>query len=131
MAINALVKMTEANRNILYIFSGITGTITITLFLWSINASIKKNFDIYKVLLISGASMSQLSKVTRNQFMVCFGLSSLIPLVLIFSLINNSSNIIIIYFLVILIIFVLFTYIIHYFTRHIFKRLDIIQHLKG
>ncbi|MEK4009614.1 ABC transporter ATP-binding protein [Paenibacillus sp. FSL H3-0333] len=131
LAINSLVKMTEANRNTLLLITGIMGLITTLLLFWSITMIIKRNFDVYKIFLVSGASMSRLYSITRNQFIVGFAISAVLPLIPVFYLIYKPLPIIINYSIIITSIYALLIFIANVSIRYTFKRLDIVQHLKG
>ncbi|MNW25889.1 hypothetical protein D3C74_26450 [compost metagenome] len=131
IAINALVAMTETNRGILIGYAAIIGFITLFLFLWAITNVIKKNTEVYKVFLISGASMSQLYRATRNRFVLCLLISLIIPVGSIFILINNPLEIVPIYLLTILPIFVLIVCMSGWFIKRTFQRFDLVQQLKG
>ncbi|MRX71470.1 ABC transporter ATP-binding protein [Bacillus lacus] len=130
LATNSLVKMTETNRNILYIATLLIFIINLTIFLFTLTIKIKKNMDTFLVLLISGANLNHIYKFVRYEFIIINLFACSIPTVIMLVLFHSFYLIANYLFIVAIFIFIM-TLISKTLIKRTFNNIDLAQKLKG
>lgn len=131
LAIDALIGMTEMNRTYLLVSTCLMFVMTMMLFLYVTITKIRKNIDIFKVLLISGVNSKQIYQYVRYELLLtCFMGSSLSILVL-FMLMDDPFMFFVNYLFVIIAIIAGMVLIVNMFIVRTFKEIDLVQKLKG
>ncbi|TRZ40245.1 hypothetical protein CEQ21_04720 [Niallia circulans] len=131
LGINTIVKMTKANMNMIYIAIAVIFCLAILTYIYILHLKIKKNVDTYIVLLISGANMKYIKGNLSIEFLLINIIGIFVPLIL-FLFISMNSWIFIVNFLFVSVVFLLIIiFVIKIMIDRVFKKVNIVQHLKG
>ncbi|WP_372011955.1 ABC transporter ATP-binding protein [Paenibacillus chitinolyticus] len=131
LAVNSIVNMTEINRNTLFVISVALFITLIALFIIIMRIIIKKNIDLYKVLLISGVSMNQIYRSINYQLPLLNLIGCMLPLIFIMVTLNNPLSLLVNYLIVVGISSLIIAIAVNRYTRKYFEKVDIVQQLKG
>ncbi len=131
LPILALSKMTDTNRLLLFIASLTTGFMLAGLYLWTLSLLVKRNIPVYMVLLISGATMDSIQMLSSRRLMLTIGIASLFPAALLMIIVENPLYFLITYYVVVVIVVLLLAGMVKLMTKKLFRRLDLVQQLKG
>ncbi|MBJ6361951.1 hypothetical protein ACFOQM_11705 [Paenibacillus sp. GCM10012307] len=131
LSILALSKMTDTNRLLLFIVSITTGFMLAGLYLWTLSLLIKRNIPVYMVMLISGATMDSIQMLSSRRLMLTIGITSLFPTTLLIIIVENPFYFLVVYYMVIVIVVLLLVGMVKLMSKKLFRRLDLVQQLKG
>ncbi|WP_127534368.1 ABC transporter ATP-binding protein [Paenibacillus kobensis] len=130
-AINTIIKMTETNKSILYIGIFVSFVIIVLVSLVSMLFATRKNVDTYKVMLISGSNENHIYKIVGSQTLLIHLIVTIVPSLFLFSLINNSFDLLTNYLSYSLFASLFMTLTSVIIAKICFMKVDIIQQLKG
>ncbi|WP_059171987.1 hypothetical protein [Bacillus sp. FJAT-27445] len=130
LAIVSLVKMTEMNRNILYIVTFFLFIITLTMFIFTLSSKFKKNVETYLVMLISGANLKHIKKFARYEFIIINLIGSSIPAIILLWLFHNTS-LLVNYLLIVAISIFIMLLLTNKLVKKTIDDIELVQKLKG
>lgn len=131
LAINALISMTEANRTILILTSGLLFLFVMAIYILIASFKTKNNLETYMVFLISGVDIMAIKRVVLYEFLLTLVAGLIIPLILLLLLVENPLLIITDFLFLIGVITSIILVIINKFISRLIKKTNIVQKLKG
>jgi hypothetical protein len=131
LKIDALVNMTKVNIENMYILTSILLVIILATYFMTLSSKAKRNFDTYIVFLISGANLSEIKKNLTLEFILMVVIGMFVAAIPFFLLTGFSLSILLNYVFISLMVILVIFFLAKTFVNSNFKRIDIVQQLKG
>lgn len=128
--IDTLVNMTEMNRSLLITSTVIIFIIIIMLFLLVSIVKVRKNVEIFKVFLISGANMNDIIQLVRYEYLFTALIGFALSTATLFFMVHNPLLFLFKFISITAITITCLILVLNFFITKTFQKIDLVQELK-